>query len=350
MTPGTGWQPSDNFLTRIKRAYRLALASTRPNGGMWVDIDSRRRDVHDAIVADGPLDHLRRIIADPISTDLYYGVDGLCRSILGKKGDDTVFVEQVLTVLNHSIDIVFEKVANSSERDFKALDTALRQHIEFPNPFRGEIGVSTVRGVASERSIAALYQVALLGPPDKSVIEIGPGIGRTAFYAHRAGFKDYSTVDLPIGIVAQASFLGATLGENAVWLLGDPLDAKANRVKLYATVPNERYDVAVNVDSMTEMHMRVAFGYLRWISRQCDEFISINHEKNTFSVRPLASAAIDADYRFQQHPLRHGYIEEYFTSISPRQASALRYLGLRAEAFLRARLSWPKIHNSGDAA
>ncbi len=52
---------------------------------MWQATDARRRDVHDALVADGNA-ALRDVFADPVATDLYFGTDELCRSIMRSSG------------------------------------------------------------------------------------------------------------------------------------------------------------------------------------------------------------------------------------------------------------------------
>ena len=51
----------------------------------------------------------------------------------------------------------------------------------------------TARGLATYRAIQALYQCyrvaqELFGDPNKSILEIGPGMGRTAYYCWTAGF------------------------------------------------------------------------------------------------------------------------------------------------------------------
>jgi hypothetical protein len=136
------------------------------------------------------------------------------------------------------------------------LSAALGFDIQFPNPFVGEVGIETSSGVASYRAIQALYQSHRLrqemqGIKRQRVIEIGPGMGRTAFYARAAGITDYTTVDLPLGVVSQACFLGAVLGSEGVWLIGDPPGLASGRIRLLPNVPkyfeNERFGVALNV-------------------------------------------------------------------------------------------------------
>jgi hypothetical protein len=45
-------------------------------------------------------------------------------------------------------------------------------------------------------------------------LEIGPGLGRTAYYARALGITDYTTVGLPMDLVVQAAFLGWVFSED----------------------------------------------------------------------------------------------------------------------------------------
>lgn len=55
----------------------------RPVGKLWQDINDRQAVVHSALMAEDD-EPLRAIFADPIRTDLFYGVDNLCWSVHGK--------------------------------------------------------------------------------------------------------------------------------------------------------------------------------------------------------------------------------------------------------------------------
>ena len=106
-----------------------------------------------------------------------------------------------------------------------------------PNPFESENGLDSSRGVISYRVPQALYQAwrikkLLKGIQNPKVLEIGAGLGRTAFYANELGIKDYTIVDLPITTVAQAYFLGRTLGEKNICLGGEYFDGEQDRLRL----------------------------------------------------------------------------------------------------------------------
>jgi hypothetical protein len=220
------------------------------------------------------------------------------------------------------------------------LSAALGFDIQFPNPFVGEVGIETSRGVASYRAIQALYQSHRLrqemqGIKRQRVIEIGPGMGRTAFYARAAGITDYTTVDLPLGVVSQACFLGAVLGSEGVWLIGDPPGLASGRIRLLPNVPkyfeNERFGVALNVDSMTEMGAKSSAKYARWLATHAELFLSINHEANGPAIADLARRFFpDSAARRYPYWMRFGYIEEIFSmpdiADAPTVTRALRAL------------------------
>jgi hypothetical protein len=237
---------SDRFLDRVRRAYRRALDDgARARGRIWRKIDARRRNVHEALLADGN-DALRAIFADPVASDLFYGVDNLCRSILG----------------------------SSNGRAFL------------------ELALESARATYARHQLDQL-QGALTSISGTSVVEIGPGVGHCAFLAHRAGI-DYTTIDLPLGMVAQACFLGHAVGPENIWMDGDPEVGARNQVKLFsaARLPDSRFDVALNVDSMTEMSLTAALDYVEWINSHARLFVSMNHEINAFTVSDVAERCL----------------------------------------------------------
>jgi hypothetical protein len=341
MAAGTGAYAAgyldDSFLDRVRAGYRLALGSVGMNtSSMWRLISQRQAPVHAALMAEGN-DQLRRIFIDPSSVDLFYGVDNISRSILAKW--DAASVSDVgasaradLFCLAQSLGIDAGKELRTFEPDvlLQELDGLLSQHVEFPNIFRGEIGLPTARGIASYRSIQALYQVARLRAlldrlENHSVVEIGPGMGRTAYYAYLSGIIDYTTIDLPMGIVAQACFLGATLGPDKISLPGDHRELATDRIKLMAagSSAKDKLGAALNCDSMTEMPLSVARSYVRWIETHAELFFSINHDANQFTVKDIAASSLDHLIR-RPYPMRSGYWEEiFFPRTSPLSAGQL---------------------------
>ena len=137
--------------------------------------------------------------------------------------------------------------------------------------------------------IQALYQAwrvpLLTGSVSSSrILEIGGGLGRTAYYAWRSGARDYTIIDLPMTGVAQGYFLDRTLGEDSVCLFGE--ERSGIRVLPQAAFldATDRYDLAINVDSLTEMAAETAEAYCSAIKARAGVFLSINHETNPFTV------------------------------------------------------------------
>lgn len=299
MTPGTGWIPDDAFLDRVKRAYRAAVAaSSAPfRFSVWGKIGRKQEDVHNALMIDGNT-KLRAIFSDPSSSDLFYGADNLCRAVIDGGINETALIVQAK--------VLVERLSISE--------------FTFPNPFPNEMGYETPAGVISYRAALAVSQamkVKELAGIRASVLEIGPGLGRTAYHARELGISNYTTVDLPIGMVAQSCFLGATIGPDNIWFATDNTPS-ANRIRLL-TMPDllrekARYDFVLNVDSIVEMPPLTALRYALWIRRNAATFLSINREYRRMKVRYLAMACFPFSRVSQQaYPFRTGYVEDLFT-------------------------------------
>jgi hypothetical protein len=200
----------------------------------------------------------------------------------------------------------------------KCIDEHIGLRVIFPNPFAGETGLSTSRGIASLRAVQSLYQAwlvaSLVRGTDSRVLEIGAGTGRTAFYARQLGITDYTIIDLPMTNVAQANFLFRALGEDTVALFGE----KANRshIRILPSTSffnsNDKYDLVVNVDSLTEMTLDTARSYCFEIKTRAKKFLSINHEYNAFTVRNLCSKTEFPNGSRHPYWMRRGYVEELF--------------------------------------
>jgi hypothetical protein len=257
---------SDQFLDRVRRSY-VPHAATCDAGRAWSSINNRRHDIHVALLADSNL-QLREIFADPARTDLYYGVDNLCRSIGPVCQED--FTTAALTNFR-------AQVAEYLAQQLLAVSTSL----------------------------------------DAPVIEIGPGMGRVAYLAYSKGLKDYTTIDLPLGVVAQACFLARVLRPEQIWFQGESNEASTGRIKLlYADrFPQRRYSLALNVDSLPEMPAAVAFNYARWLSTHTDVFLSTNQEHlNVFTVSELiAFACSTKPCARKECPIWPRYVEETYS-------------------------------------
>jgi hypothetical protein len=347
---------SSSFLVRVRRSYKIALVSSNDrHGRIWDNIDRHRASVHAALLAETD-DDLRNIFANPTSSDLFYGIDyfwagtGITEEVgarlaraadhadsscytpaspagvrLGNFDDRGItdhfsdIARKELFLLAQALGIFKGDLTSfDHENVLRDADRLLNQTIQFPTLFGGALGVHTTRGIASYRAIQAIYQawrvLSLLADcKERSVIEIGPGMGRTAYYAYLAGLTNYTTVDLPMGIVAQACFLGAALGPEKIWMPGDDEQLAEGRIKLLIAgdKPNQMHGLALNSDSLTEMPLRAALDYMNWIRQHSRLFLSINHDGNLFTVEQISTKWFKPAER-HPYPLEERYMEEVY--------------------------------------
>jgi hypothetical protein len=182
--------------------------------------------------------------------------------------------------------------------------------VTFPNPFPNEFGINTNKGIASGRAIMALYhtwRIESLVDQNARLVEIGAGLGRTAYYCFQRGLIDYTIVDLPFSCLSSAYFLGRALGDKNISFPGEMQTGVRFLPPVDFINGSSRYAMAINIDSLTEMSIPTAEGYLFAIRRQCKKFLSINHESNAFTVRGLVGRGTRHLY-----PFRQGYAEEFF--------------------------------------
>ena len=155
--------------------------------------------------------------------------------------------------------------------------------------------------------------------PKPSILEIGGGLGRTAYYCRHFGLYDYTIVDIPMSSLAQGNFLGRVLPEKDLVLLGESNDPEDGNSRIKLIHPkaffssNRRYDLIVNVDSLTELGISMAKDYLRKISQVGNLFLSINHESNDFSINSIWKETLGLN-RLYRNPcwVWRGYVEELY--------------------------------------
>jgi hypothetical protein len=336
------------FVRRVRAAYRLSSANFSPNANsMWKVIHQKSIDVHEALMGEDER-YLQELLSEPGRTNLFYGMDELCREEqenMRKWG-----IEDFERIAKHFCDGLIRlgeatgavRLWNPEgggaqysgypkgewtapldiESTLAAIEEEIGSTIEFPNPFAGQYGVQTSRGIASYRPFQAIYQAWRLQVLSRlfgaKVLEIGGGLGRTAYYAHRFGLTDYTSVDLPLTGVAQAMFLGQALGPELVSLAGEKY--RAGQVRLappsWLLKGTEQFDIVLNADSMTEMAKSDAIAYAEAVVRRSKALLSINHEVNPERVQDLAPLARLPVLRFP-YWMRKGYSEQLFVVESP---------------------------------
>jgi hypothetical protein len=332
----------ERIVARVVDAYNHAISNAEArDGSMWQYIFNNYQREIDAVLRARDLTALATILRDPGSTNLFYGFENLTlnnREAVEQTSVQTYFatltLEQLLRVAEtigavvpycpeHVHGLKQKPTCWSAETVIERIEQALGCTLSFPNPFPDEHGVWTSRGVVSDRVPPALYQAwrirqLVRGIESPRVLEIGAGLGRTAFYARQFGVQDYTIIDLPFTSISQGYFLARTLGEDQVSLAGETAAAdEAGRIKIRP--PHEffsraeSYDLVLNVDSLTEMTKSDAQAYLTRIAASSKMFLSINHEYNPFAVRQLIDEIAGARVHRHLYALRAGYVEELVT-------------------------------------
>ena len=208
------------------------------------------------------------------------------------------------------------------EEELNDVQRCLGVPLEFPNPFQDEFGIKTKRGIVSYRAVQAIYQAFRLRQMadeyGNNIVELGAGLGRTGFYCSRMGMQNYTIVDLPMANVAQAAFLGLTIGERAVSLFGEKASPGQIRIRTpeWLHASDEKFHVVANIDSMVEMDLLYAEEYGRFIATRAKAFLSINHEANKHRVRDLHALYSLQVTRFP-YWMRDGYVEEIYVNTFP---------------------------------
>lgn len=335
-----------NLVSRIKTAY--GLASDRFEGAgdsVWSGFSERSREIHESLLAPSN-ERITQFLEDPVPTSLFIGYYSVTRDL--SLAEDSREAKELRKWSIHQILECFLRLAQATgatrlwnperpqpERDGEttfdsanleallvAIDRTIGIRSDFPNPLPREFGLPTSRGVASYRVPHAIYQAwrmreLLRETMGGKVLEIGAGMGRNAYYAKQLGITEFTIVDLPLANVAQANFLGRVLGPEAIWLPGDPIADQRGRIRIcppdWLASSDEKFDIVLNVDSITEMDAEHALSYVREISRRASLLLSINHEANQISARELlCRGGIQTHALRYPYWLRRGYAEEVF--------------------------------------
>jgi hypothetical protein len=318
-------QKDNGLVRRIIAAYVVAVRDFAGHGqSMWSAIGARSDEMHRLLVA-GDEAAVSNALRNPHTTDLFYGFDNLTRTI-----DRTALAERSsgldnlvrLASATGAIRLPNPGVPRPEpvpgiEGLLAALDRRFGFIVDFPNPYPFEWGLRTSRGVASYRAVHAIYQAwrlsELRGGRRIRILEIGAGLGRTAYYARKFGLDDYTIVDLPLTNAAQAHFLGTAIAPAAVVLVGEPAPGDAIRIlgPRFISETQENFDIVLNVDSFTELDRRVAESYFTFAAKHARYFLSVNHEHNPFTFVDMAGTrpGSPASSRFP-YWMRNGYVEE----------------------------------------
>lgn len=329
-SPGSAYEGDENLIRRIIDAFIHSTGFVQDLGDSeWKDVSKLQTDVQRAFT-DNDFERAAAILRNPAKTNLFYGFDHSFTEVVP---DPSYYSSSSLDALCRFAESVGairldnpesyggrEPIFYEVEEVMNAIEATIGWRFSVPNPFPAENGTLSSRGVISQRTPHALYQawrikqiVGHIARP--RVLEIGGGLGRTAYYARELGVTDYTIVDLPMSGIGQAYFLGRAVGEDFLSLAGE--EARASNATIKLRPPKwfldtaENFDLVVNIDSMTEMDRAVADAYWNKIKLSAAHFWSVNHEVNKFRV---------ADVIADRSPLhvvdrhccwmRRGYAEE----------------------------------------
>ena len=326
--PSTPQQDDDALISRIIVAYLIAIRDFPGHGSSgWRGINALADDMHKLLLT-GDQSPVSAALRNPHTTDLFAGFDPLNRSLHTSASGDHAATSAFAQLSYLASAAAAMQVPNPETSDprpvpqaeelLTTLDERFGFTIDFPNPYPFEIGLRTSRGVASHRALHAIYQAWRLwelgGQRSQArIMEIGAGLGRTAYYARKFGMRDYTIIDIPLSNVAQAHFLGSVLGSEAVALVGEPAVSGAIRIigPSFTSETREKFDIVLNVNSLVEMDRNVADSYFTFAAQHARYFLSINHEHHPFrfiDVAGLRPGSL-ASSRFP-YWMRPGYVEE----------------------------------------
>jgi putative sugar O-methyltransferase len=167
---------------------------------------------------------------------------------------------------------------------------------------------------------AARANSFLLESSQRTVCEIGGGLGVLAFYLAKTCSKSVTVADLPIVSIIQGYYLMKSLGPEIVHLAGeDGTAAKVNIIPYWELddIPEKSISIFVNIDSIPEIDTDIAERYARLINNKgSDLFFSINHETR-FNNQNVVQDLVERAGGFRRvhrspHWMMRGYVEEIY--------------------------------------
>jgi len=281
------------------------------------------------------------VMDNPEEYNLFYGFDGNCKELkqnlkLRNNREEKLLIAQKILSISEYFGILRLDSGENFKNNFKRLNVnnliskiekKIRIKLKFHNPFPGEEGIVTNRGIISLREVEAIYQAYRIkifldqNKTKSKILEIGGGLGRTAYYCYRLGLKNYTLVDLKIPLLSQSNYLSRLCGENNIMLGGNIKNRIKNSKKIKLISPkelfdsNEKFDLVFNSDSLTEIDYKNQKKYINFIKKNSKTFYSINHEKNkhtVFNLMKYFSSKNKFIYNKSIYWMRKGYLEEIF--------------------------------------
>jgi len=321
---------SKNYFSRLVKEYLLREKDhkySNNSADIWDPIfENFQKDLQLSLKSKNKKD-IENILDNPGSSNLLVGFEN---NVLSKMWTNDVENMYALDKLLSFSEFLGIRNIYNPEQDkisvykidleslLNKIEKKIKIKLNFKNVFPGESGIWTSRGILNEKEIQALYaayKISKIIKKNENVLEIGGGLGRTAYYCNLFGIKDYTIVDIPITFLAQGNYLGRAISEKRI-IFENELQNKYEKNKIKLITPKFylkskiKYSLVLNCDSLTEINYDLAFNYMKRISKS-KYFFSINHEKNSFNVSKLIKKFKYSNHSRNLYWLRKGYIEEF---------------------------------------
>jgi len=280
---------------------------------------------------------LEYVLNNPHYFNLFYGFDDNCKVIHDnfdlyyKLKYSKPIIDKLLSLCEFlgilrldNPEYLKKKYYNLSiEKLINKIERKINIKLKFNNPFPGERGIKTSKGILSVREIQAIYQAYKIKNLIKSsktkinkILEIGGGLGRTAYYCFRFGIMNYTLVDLLVPRICQINYLSRIIDEKKIISNPKVSDFNKNNIKLispeFLFSKDLKYDLVFNSDSFTEIDYLNQKKYAIYIKKNSKIFFSINHEYNEYKVTDFFKTNNGKKYYKNLYWLRKGYVEELF--------------------------------------
>ena len=323
---------SKNYLSRLMKEYLLrekVYKYNKNSSDIWDPIFKNFQKSLQLTLKNDNKKNIENILNNPGSSNLFVGFENNVSSRLWTNNVENMYALDKLLSFSEFLGI---RNIYNPEQDkisvykidieslLKKIEKKIKIKLYFQNVFPGESGILTSRGIINEKEIQALYAAYKISKTintNQNVLEIGGGLGRTAYYCNLFGIKDYTIVDIPITFLAQGNYLGRVVSEKEI-IFENELKKKylKNKIKLitpeFFLKSKTKYSLVLNCDSLTEINYDLASNYMKKISKS-KYFLSINHERNSFNVSKLIEESNFKKYSRNLYWLRKGYIEEFVT-------------------------------------
>jgi len=342
--PDADNDPSRQAVSRVVRAYRLAMKEHVPAArGLW-DVLEQRNDGFVRALNRGDEDvvggYLRRMFATDLTWGLGYVAEAVAVS-LRDQPEGNVYqlrVTDLLVALAEAVGASWvTNVEQGLDKHIRALDVDLAEILRGVERMTGldlrvpEVGagygcVIDGKKIAPDTIVHSysVYRLRELGVSSLDrIAEIGGGFGCLAMLMFRAGFANYTIYDLPWVNALQGYFLIMSLPEGSIRLYGETEGTLAVEPGwCFAEQDDRSADWVINTNSLPEMGADTARDYVKSIRRVAKQgFFSINMEAKPMvygygeqNCVPELVAEVGGLRRISRNRywMRRGYVEEVY--------------------------------------